>query len=269
MREKLKKRVKSPALRGGAKKLAGFAAQILGRVKKMQFPEKYGWDWRFEMLLEKYEPETTALVKKIVKPDMVIMDVGAHIGYYARIFSRLTGKRGQVYAFEPDAENFKLLEKNTARIGNIAITETALGEKEGRMSLYRSANTGCHSLIQKDFHTESNLVGVETLDNFRRKNHIDKIDLMKIDVEGGEPMVLSAGHETLKVTSMIIMEFTPENFLKNSISPASFFQKLEDSYGFSAYAIKNGGDIEKTAINDGALKNLTAGKESINIFLKK
>ena len=58
---------------------------------------------------EKYETE---LFKKVVKEGMTVVDIGAHIGYYTLIAANLAGKKGKVYAFEPEAENYSLLVKN-------------------------------------------------------------------------------------------------------------------------------------------------------------
>jgi FkbM family methyltransferase len=265
----LKKRIKNAWLKERIKKLLRVLVNIFSRLKGARFPPKYDWDWRLEMLLEKYEPETTALVKKIVKPGMVIIDIGAHIGYYTRIFSRLTGKNGRVYAFEPDSENFELLKTNTFGLKNVKLIKSALSDEPGLVKFYRSQNTGCHSIIQKDFHKESILIETEILDDFAKKNNISKIDLIKLDVEGGEPMVLAGGKEILKSISMLVMEFTPENFFKNGVSPVSFFQRLENSFGFLIYAIKNNGRVEKIAASIESLNVLTADKESVNIFLKK
>ena len=54
----------------------------------------------------------TALVKRIVRNGDIVVDIGAHIGYYTLIFARLVGPKGKVFAFEPEPNNFNLLIKN-------------------------------------------------------------------------------------------------------------------------------------------------------------
>jgi protein-L-isoaspartate O-methyltransferase len=56
-----------------------------------------------------YEPFETQWIEYFVRPGDVVLDVGAHIGYYTLLLSRLVGDQGRVYAFEPDPSNFALL----------------------------------------------------------------------------------------------------------------------------------------------------------------
>ena len=66
-------------------------------------------------IFRSYEPFETSLLSAEVRPGMTIVDVGANIGYYTLLFSKLTGESGHVYAFEPEPENFALLQQNLAR----------------------------------------------------------------------------------------------------------------------------------------------------------
>lgn len=59
-----------------------------------------------------YEPYETNVISSIIKPNDIIVDVGANIGYYTLIFSKLTGKGGKVFAFELSNSNFKILNEN-------------------------------------------------------------------------------------------------------------------------------------------------------------
>jgi len=58
-----------------------------------------------------FEPVETEIVKKEIKENDIILDVGANIGYYSLIFAQLIGKSGKVYSFEPDPTNFEILKK--------------------------------------------------------------------------------------------------------------------------------------------------------------
>lgn len=61
---------------------------------------------------EIHEPLMTEIIKRETKEGDVVLDIGAHIGYYTLMFARLVGKEGKVFAFEPDPDNFTLLKKN-------------------------------------------------------------------------------------------------------------------------------------------------------------
>ena len=52
---------------------------------------------------------------------MRVLDLGANIGFYTVLFSKLAGKNGKVFAFEPDAKNYKYLEGNTKTLHNVIV----------------------------------------------------------------------------------------------------------------------------------------------------
>lgn len=266
----IKKYLDFPFLKKLIKIILNLSANILAKLKGFKFPSKYQWDWKLEMLLNLYEKDTTVLFKKRIKPGMVIVDIGAHIGYYSRIFSKLTKRNGAVYAFEPEPDNYKLLEFNLRKFKNVKIFNEALSDKIGLINFYQSNNTGCHSIVTQNSIKDTINVPTETLDEFAKKNKIQKIDLIKIDVEGGEPIVFAGCKNTFQQNSlMVVMEFTPTNFQKLGISPLSFLNNLQKEYGFSLYEIEANGKIKNIRIEDINFDKVMGNKESINLFLKK
>ena len=81
-----------------------------------------------------FEISETRLVQAFLRPGMTFLDVGAHIGYYTLIASRLVGDAGRVHSFEPGAATRAHLEANVARngLGNVEIHAEALAEQTGR-----------------------------------------------------------------------------------------------------------------------------------------
>ena len=75
-----------------------------------------------------FEPLATALLPLLVGDGDMVIDVGANIGYYTLLCARLVGKRGLVYAFEPEPQAFALLEQNVALNGyrNVVARRQAL-----------------------------------------------------------------------------------------------------------------------------------------------
>ena len=145
-----------------------------------------------------------------------------------------------------------------------------MSDKAGSISFYKSNNTGCHSIVTQNSVKEVATVPTQTLDNFIQENRVAKIDLIKIDVEGGEPVVFDGCKNIFKQSSlMIVMEFTPDNFQKLGLSPFSFLNNLQKQYGFSLYEIESNGKIKNIQIENLNLEILMGGKESINLFLKK
>src|SRR5215217_3365241 len=78
------------------------------------------------------------LLRKILFPGAVVVDVGANIGIYTKFFSRCIGPTGLVHSFEPSPENFKRLQSVTRNLANVRLKQAAVGESSGRSTLYIS-----------------------------------------------------------------------------------------------------------------------------------
>src|ERR1043165_4634474 len=80
-----------------------------------------------------YEPVETALIKYLLKPTDVCLDIGAHIGYFTIIMAKLCSK---VYAFEPDWANFDVLKQNIKGMQNVTVFPLAVAEDDKDRLLY-------------------------------------------------------------------------------------------------------------------------------------
>ena len=136
-----------------------------------------------------YEEFGTNLVKKEIQKGDIVIDIGANIGYYTLIFSKLVGNTGKVYAFEPDPTNFELLKKNIEVNGhtNVILEQKALSNKNGKMKLeLNKENTAGHHLVLNNKNINDSIeVDVVTLDDYFQEIGT-KIDFIKMDIEGGE-----------------------------------------------------------------------------------
>jgi FkbM family methyltransferase len=136
-----------------------------------------------------------------VKPQHgdVVLDVGAHIGTYTLRYSRLVGSEGAVIAFEPEPSNRRILRWNIRlnRAQNVTVRSEALGDFHGKGRLKLSEFTGVHSFTRTsdEIHqTGEVLVPIITLDEL----NLDRVNLVKIDVEGYELAVLKGGEKMIK-----------------------------------------------------------------------
>ncbi len=140
----------------------------------------------------------------------VFFDVGAYFGYY----SMLAAQRGaRVFSFEPVRANFDLLARNRAlnHFDQINASQVALSDAAGRVSfaLPGDENRGRGRLADG---AESGVVEVEamTLDAFAREHAIDRLDALKLDVEGAELKVLAGGRETIvRFQPAMLIELNP------------------------------------------------------------
>ena len=157
----------------------------------------------------------TAFCERFLRPGDVAVDVGAHIGYFATVFANAVGAEGAVYAFEPDPDNFVILERNKAlnRFGQMSCQPLAVSDRAATMPLYRSlSNMWGSSLHSKSMHSTHVTVEAAPLDQLLEVEQ-GPIRLIKIDVEGAELDVLRGMTELLArhaTPPAIIMEFAPD-----------------------------------------------------------
>jgi len=235
-----------------------------------------------------HEEATTDLFKKTVKEGDVIVDLGANIGYFTLLAAKLTGKKGRVYAFEPEPRNYNYLVKNIGlnNYDNVSAFQKAVSDRKGKTRLFICPyDTGHHTINQPDGieayrqgrKGEVNGVEIETLaldEYFKDKEK--RIDVIKIDVEGAEALAISGMKEILKNNEniKIFLEFFPLLIIKMNSSPEGFIDKLIEDYRFSIFIIPDDYDASKGEIlrinSADELMNFCKGeKDHLNLFLKR
>jgi FkbM family methyltransferase len=150
---------------------------------------------RLRGLPEEYEPEVWRSVMNEVTSGDVVADVGSHIGLYAIALAQRVGPTGRVFAFEPDPENFEILAEN-AKLNTIRerieLLQTAVGDVKG--PVYFSADGESVSHILERPTNLSSTVECVTLDDVFGN---ERMDLLKVDVEGYEERVLRGASNLL------------------------------------------------------------------------
>lgn len=213
---------------------------LYASIRGVSFPPKYSWKWKLEMLTGRYEPQTTRLFRQLLRPGMIVIDIGAHIGYFTRLAAEHVGKKGYVYAFEADSENRNLLEKNTARYGNVFVYGAAITDREGRVPFYHvTGSTGCHSTIVQE-NAERSEVPAITLDGFMQEAGIGRADIIKIDIEGGEMSALKGMGQTLANKPKLIIEYNPAALTRSGDRPEALLEHLA-ARGYTLHAITRSG----------------------------
>ena len=88
-----------------------------------------------------WEPYETQLLLSLLQPEHVFVDVGANVGYFSVLAASVLSEAGQVFAFEPDPENFRLLQASLAHNGlasRVTAVEAALADRDGEARLFLS-----------------------------------------------------------------------------------------------------------------------------------
>jgi FkbM family methyltransferase len=145
----------------------------------------------------------------------VIIDAGANVGF-ASLYFLCNMPNAIIYCIEPDPDNFIFLQKNLqAEICNERVIpiQAALAFKDGSMTLKKSHfkyNTG----ITEDILENSMNVTIYSVTTFLKKFNIEKVNLLKIDIEGAEERIFKGDISWLNNVSEILIEFHSEEIKK-------------------------------------------------------
>lgn len=166
------------------------------------------------LLNNSYEKRTIALLGQVLEPGMTFVDVGANIGLYTVIASRLLQGVGHVYSFEPEPTNYSFLEQNVRLndVPNAHLEKLALGNRNATASLkIDKGSIGTHSLLDRGKSVEREIaVDVVRLDDYFRRL-TETIDVLKVDVEGFEPLVLEGAGDALAGATAVFFEFNRDD----------------------------------------------------------
>ncbi|MFH0936553.1 MAG: FkbM family methyltransferase [Candidatus Woesearchaeota archaeon] len=215
-----------------------------------------------------WEETETKLFKDMIQENMTVIDIGAHIGYYTLIAAKLIGKKGKVYSFEPNPDNFALLKKNIEENGykNVTLINKAISNKKGFLKLFiNPESSGGASIYEKENAKYYTNIIATTLDESLK--NIKKIDIIKMDIEGAEILALEGMSNIIKRNKNIklIIEFNPEGIKKLGYEPINLINKLKN-FGFTIKVI----DEKNKSIIPVEYNNIIFNnKESINLLCEK
>lgn len=177
------------------------------------------------------------LIQKETKSP-TIFDVGANKGQYAKLVDEVFAGNAKIHSFEPGHTTYNELTKNTKNIKGIQTNNFGLGSNEAQMELnYDVQGSGLASLHTRklehmniDF-SKKEIVEIKTIDSFCKEHTIQKIDLLKIDVEGHEMEVLKGAQNMLSRKHIGAIQF---EFGGCNIDSRTYFQDfyylLKDNY---------------------------------------
>lgn len=179
-------------------------------------------------LLGGFEVRTLKNYKKLVKVGDTVLDIGANIGAHTLPLARQVGSTGKVYSFEPTSWAFKKQLLNISlnpeielRIQPLQMMLTSNSQKNLPTSIYSSwpltkiEDSSLHE-IHSGLLKTTNGAAVSTLDEFVVLQNIQKINFIKIDVDGNETDVLGGAHEILRIHKpKIVLELAPYCYREN------------------------------------------------------
>ena len=226
-----------------------------------------------------HEQTIVNLVKNEIKKGDVVIDIGAHIGYYTVLFAKLVGPKGRVFAFEASPTNFEILKKNVNVNGyqNVTLNNKAVSDKDGKLTLYITGRTSTENFLFKP----ENFVGSSkikdtieidsiTLDEYFR-DFKGQINFLKMDISGAEPRVIKGmGSILSKNDSLKIQQEWWPNAIRTHGNEPDSHLKLLTQMDYKIYEIDGAKNKLNLVTSDDLMKTYPNSKlEDINIFCKK
>lgn len=232
-------------------------SKIVNEIRKSESKTVHEISYGVKIYYDLTNPRTWELIagkdpEKKVKDSFVenislgdtVIDLGANIGEFSLIAAKKVGPSGRIIAVEPLAETLISLKKNMDLNGfqNYSILECAVGNKLGKMSLYKKSESATMGLLDpvkgEENMVETNQIDVKTIDSIITKEKIKKVGMLKIDVEGYEYEVLLGCQNSFKQKKIekIICEIHLDYLREKGINKNKIYSYLQEN-GFSIKTI--------------------------------
>ncbi len=181
-----------------------------------------------------YEPEVTELFRRLIRPGMTFLDIGANEGYFSALAGSLCGPEGYVVAVEPQDELQDIIEIN-ARLNGVTWIRTfnrGFGGEDGTratLNLYPSLNTGAASVVSAPrFSWRTQSFAFVSFTTVRASMNRERFDLVKVDVEGFEAEVVKhlLPHLEKGQVSRLLLDYHEGILARRNIDPRSLHEDL-------------------------------------------
>jgi FkbM family methyltransferase len=172
------------------------------------------YSWKDDLITKQLKQHSAhtrnelAMLKSVIHSGDNILDIGAHIGTFSIPFAEFNERKGKVYSFEANSDNYELLNRNITEnnLENIIISRQALVSADDRgfaASIPDGGNSGMFYFIPS---TESSSdIDIINIDNWHKEHaHDIEISLIKVDVEGAELLVLNSCQQLIQARKPVL-----------------------------------------------------------------
>lgn len=190
------------------------------------------------------EPELHYL-EMFVRPGQTVIDIGANIGLYTLKAASLAGPAGRVIAVEPGEDASRQLRANLALndFPQVTVVQLALSDHAGEATLHHiplGDDPQAYSLLPDSSAQTGEAVTIDTLDALVARLGLDALHLVKMDVEGAEPLVIAGGRETLlRFHPVVIFEVNTRLLAEAAGQRNAAWQALKD-LGYRFFRLQGG-----------------------------
>jgi FkbM family methyltransferase len=170
------------------------------------------------------------LLEQALFPGAIVLDAGANIGIYSEFLSRCVGPTGIVHSFEPSPDNFGRLRAATDKLSNVRVSQAAVGERSGKTKLYISDKLNVDHRTYNADEDSRHTVPTEmiALDDYFKPG--ERVDLIKIDIQGYELHALRGAKRVLmdNLEIKLLLELWPHGLQQAGASCEELVQMLRD-----------------------------------------
>ena len=190
-----------------------------------------------------YDPHLSSFLKRVIKPGMTAVDMGANVGFITMLLGQLVGKSGRVVAFEPNLENCRLLLLSIEKNGfeHVKLFPFAVSDSVGAACFYHARGSNGGFWPKEDQNLTklgSFIVPTIRLDTVLS----ERIDFIKVDVEGAEYLALTGAVALIeRFRPMIVTEFGPGMLEPVSGVSGSYFLNWMKNFGYRAHVLGGNG----------------------------
>lgn len=242
---------------------------------KTEYPAYYTAD---------YDTETIRSLQRLFRPNWVIVDVGANIGFWSIPMASALNGDGCLHAFEPLASNFRRLAENVQRNGLdrvVRLHQIGLSNQNAELQLSLredfsgGAETGNAAIVidQDDNRFECTSIIVAPLDEIVDALGIDRLNFVKVDIEGHEDMFLAGARKTIqRFRPLIYMEINEPYYERRGVDATKIFEKWQEASGYEAIlqSLQHGWALKSIRERKSVIDNvLFAPSEKAALVLKQ
>lgn len=177
-----------------------------------------------------FEDKSTEAINLLVKPGDIVLDIGANIGYYSVLLSNLVGKNGKVICFEPTKYFRTVLKRNVEEnnLNNVEIVNIGLSNKRQTLNIHISESTATLHSPGGESPQNSECINLVPLDEFIIEHNLPRIDFIKIDIDGHEPLFFEGAWSTIdKFDPIILLEISHSHYLEAGYTAWDFYEMLK------------------------------------------
>ena len=178
------------------------------------------------------EPGVVKRFQQLLRPGMVVVDIGANVGLYTLEAARALTRTGKVYSFEPTPQTYRILHDNIQvngflETGIVELFQMAVTDRSGRAELALFADDCGHNTLFFDGKVPNISVRTISLDEALNTNF--PVHVVKIDAEGSEPLIIRGMRDVISRSPEIhiVVEFAPVHLRRAGFEPTEFVAEIE------------------------------------------